>query len=94
MRTLREFWTTNASAKAPLHAWYERVEAADWSSYADLRRDYPAADLVADKVVFNVGGNNYRVICYVPFGKRTVYILWVGTHAEYDALSEKDIRKL
>jgi len=59
---------------------------------SDVRTDFPAADLVdGDKLVFNIGGNKYRLVCLVDFGRPTLFVLWIGTHADYDRLNVKDL---
>ena len=89
---LEAFWTKHPAAKASLAAWYAVVRHATWASFADLKLTFNSADMVGDgKVVFNVGGNNYRIIGLVGFRAKRVFILWVGTHAEYDRL---DVKKL
>lgn len=72
--------------------WYTTTSAAAWSNFADVRKTFNAADYVADgKVVFDVGGNKYRIVALIGFRTGRVFILFVGTHAEYDAI---DVRKL
>lgn len=87
---LVEFAEEHASALAPLNAWYSVVRRANWRSFADVRRTFATADRVRLGrgnviTVFNVGGNNYRVLTFVKFNTRCVYIKLVLTHAEYDA---------
>jgi mRNA interferase HigB len=81
---LREFWVVHAQARPPLEGWYDRSLDADWSCFADLRNDFPSADMVGEFVVFNIGGNKYRLIAAVHFNRRKVYVRHVLTHAEYD----------
>lgn len=90
-KTLRAFWDdpkTPSDAKPALIAWYKAVLFADWHSFTELRRTFNSADSVGDCVVFNVGGNKYRVIGRVRYLRASipgvVYILKVMTHAEYD----------
>ena len=69
--------------------WYAVTKAARWSTFADLRRTFGHADLVKvasgnTVTVFNVGGNNYRLVCAIHYNRQTVYVLRVMTHAEYD----------
>ena len=66
--------------------WFNLASKADWTSFADARSTFPSVDLVGDKLVFNVGGNNYRIVCFARFPARVMFIKWVGTHAEYDKL--------
>ena len=90
-KALRRLWESPKrprDAKSLLAAWYKAVLAADWHNFADLRQTFNSADQVGDCVVFNVGGNKYRLIGRVRYSRRqipgVVYILSVMTHAEYD----------
>jgi mRNA interferase HigB len=82
---LRDFWERHADAERLLQAWYQIVEAASWSDWEDLRRTFPSADRVGRLTVFNVGGNNYRLVARVEYEKHRVYIRAVMTHREYDS---------
>jgi mRNA interferase HigB len=84
LRRLREFWTGHANAEVPLRAWFALTEAADWQTFNELRETFPAADLVGNCTVFNIGGNNFRLITRVFYRSHKVYVLRVMTHAEYD----------
>lgn len=71
--------------KSALDSWFEEVHKASWKSTADVTRVYRTASVVsADRVVFNIKGNDYRLVVAVDFEKRIVWIKWIGTHAEYD----------
>lgn len=87
-RRLREFWSQHghADAKGPLTAWYSLVDnhSTVWANFADLRQSYPKADLVGNCVVFDIGGNKYRLITRVFYDCHKVYVLCVLTHKEYD----------
>lgn len=89
-RTLREFWEghpRNRAARTPLEDWHARVRAADWASPADLKAQFGDASILRrGRVVFNVGGNRYRVVVRINFPYRVVYIRFVGTHEDYDAI--------
>jgi mRNA interferase HigB len=93
MRTLEAFWLMQPEAKGPLKDWYKKVDDAQWTNFSDLKADFPSADLVrgTDRVVFNVGGNKYRVIAVVDYLKHGVLIRFVGTHAEYDRIKAETI---
>jgi mRNA interferase HigB len=83
--TLRDFWEKHADAAGPLHAWFEEAESALWKGPQDIRERFGSADFVGgDRVVFNIGGNKYRLIVHVVYKFHAVYIRFVGTHAEYD----------
>lgn len=86
-RTLREFWERHADAEQPLRSWFHDVERADWRSPADVKRAYANASLSGEnRVVFNIGGNNYRLIVAVNYPYRICYVRFVGTHQAYDRI--------
>ena len=84
LRRLREFWAVHPRAEMPLRGWYTATSKAEWQTLNDLRTTFPSADLVGNCTVFNIGGNNYRLIARVLFASHKVYVLRVMTHAEYD----------
>lgn len=92
-RTLKQYWESgHADAEQPLKAWFAEAGRAEWSSMADIKARYTHASVVdAERVVFNIGGNKYRLAVKVWFAGRTVWIKFVGTHREYDRL---DVRSL
>jgi mRNA interferase HigB len=84
-KTLVEFYTRHPKAKAPLSAWYKHVKAANWASPQDVKEDFNSADFVADnRVIFNIGGNNYRLVVRISYTFKQVLVKFVGTHDEYD----------
>ena len=83
-KALRDFWEQHPQNQAPLLRWYKIVEQTDFVNFNDLRQTFPSADLVDDLVVFNIGGNKYRLIASVHFNRGKVYIRCVLTHQEYD----------
>ena len=84
-KTLREFWEKHPDAEQPLRAWHDKVKKADWQSPTDVKRDYRTASFVANnRVIFNVKGNDYRLITMIEYLRGVVYIRFVGTHREYD----------
>ena len=87
-RTLREFWEAHADAEDPLLAWFHEVKAAEWRGPDDVKRRYASADILPDnRVVFNIKGNEYRLIVRVNYASGTVFIRFVGTHAQYDRIA-------
>lgn len=91
-RTLEAFWKANPDAKAPLSAWYKIARSARWRSFQDVRATFNSADLVAgSKLVFNIGGNNYRLVVLAAFRSGRLFVLWVGTHAEYDKIKVEEL---
>ena len=84
-RTLRQFWEKHRDAEQPLRAWYHDVAKADWKSPADVKRVYANASVVADdRIVFDIGGNKYRLIVAVNHRYRMCYVRFIGTHRAYD----------
>jgi len=89
------FWEANSSfadARQPLQAWFREVSRASWRSPAELKAQYRSASVPPDgRVVFNIGGNKYRIVVWIRYVSRTVYIRFVGTHKQYDAI---DVQKI
>ncbi|NEQ66547.1 MAG: type II toxin-antitoxin system HigB family toxin [Symploca sp. SIO1B1] len=83
-RTLREFWEKHSTARNSLLLWYERVTKSSIDNFAQLRQLFPSADLVGNFIVFNIGGNNYRLITYLDYRAQIIFIRAVLTHADYD----------
>ena len=81
---LVEFWTKYPDAKNPLEIWYKLMKQGEFTSFADLRSKFGSADIVDDLIVFNIGGNKYRLIAAIHFNTGRVYIREFLTHAEYD----------
>ena len=84
-KALRGFWEAHPSARQALQAWYADVKHASWTSPADVKRTYRNASSVANnRVVFNIKGNQYRIIVAIQYKFQIVFIRFVGTHQEYD----------
>ena len=84
-KNLREFWEKHPDARQPLQAWYADVKRAEWRSPADIKNVYRNASFLVDnRVVFNIKGNDYRLILVVQYAHGMVYIRFVGTHRDYD----------
>ena len=80
------------SVKSALDAWFEEARKARWSNTADVKRSYATASIVtADRIVFNVKGNAYRLVVSVDFEKSIVWIKWIGTHKDYDRIDVKEV---
>ena len=82
---LRQFWAAHPDAETSLRAWHKVTTAADWANFAGVRATFGNASAVGSCTVFNVAGNKYRLATRVRYPTRTVYVLRVMTHAEYDA---------
>ncbi|MDH7461828.1 type II toxin-antitoxin system HigB family toxin [Chitinophagaceae bacterium 26-R-25] len=80
------------TSKVSLIFWHRVTEIADWKRFADIKKDFGSVDFVGnDRYVFNIKGNDFRLIVMIHFNTRTVYIRWFGTHTEYDKIEEIDI---
>lgn len=82
-RRLQEFWGKHPNAESPLQHWYNAVRAADWNSLVDARQTFAHADPVGDCIVFNIAGNNYRLISVILFKVKIVLVRQILTHKEY-----------
>ena len=91
-RTLREFWRRTPAAAEPLKAWYADARAADWASPDMIRRRHASASsLRGHRVVFDIGGNKFRLVVPINYAYRAVYIGFVGTHADYDRIDAETV---
>jgi mRNA interferase HigB len=89
-KKLKEFWLKHPDAEIPLRTWLRITEKARWESLADTRKDFPHADLVGVCTVFNIKGNDYRLITKIYYQQQTVLVRAVLTHREYDKGKWKD----
>jgi mRNA interferase HigB len=83
-KAIREFAAKHADSLAALTAWYKLTKRAAWKSLPETKADFPSADLVERRTVFNIKGNTYRLIARVNYKTQRVFILYILTHAEYD----------
>lgn len=87
--TIQGFVKTHPPAAAPLNDWFFKTEAADWSNFTDVKQTFSTVDAIGnDRYVFNIGGNNYRLVSMIHFRRRTVYIRGIFTHADYTVISK------
>jgi mRNA interferase HigB len=99
-KTLRQFVVEKLkgskdqkAVKSALDAWFHEAIQADWENPADVLKAYANASIVgADRVVFNIKGNSYRLVVAVNYRHRIVFIKWLGTHADYDKIDVKTVR--
>ena len=92
-RTLRLFWERYPQAETPLRAWFAIVSRARWNRPADVKRRFgTTVDLVSDnRVIFDLGGNKYRLIAHISYGFGRILVKFVGTHAEYDRIDPETV---
>ncbi len=83
--TLRDFWVQHPEAEVPLRSWHALASLAQWASPAEVKAAYRSASFVAgNRIVFNIGGNRFRLVVAVHYDHKALFIRFVGTHAEYD----------
>ncbi|MFN2164777.1 MAG: type II toxin-antitoxin system HigB family toxin [Anaerolineae bacterium] len=82
-KPLREFWAQHPDSETALVRWFKLMERTEFPSFNELRATFPAADLVDDWIVFNIGGNKYRLIASIHFNRGKVYVRHVLTHEQY-----------
>ena len=82
----------HADAREPVMAWYRQVKAADWASPADIKREVRSASILKDgRAVFNIAGNKYRIVVWINYSYRVVYVRFIGSHRDYDAVDAQTI---
>lgn len=87
-----EYYTEHASAEVALEEWYQKTKTAEWTCFADMKRTFNSVDSVGNQhYVFNIKGNDYRLIVVIKFTIKTVLIRFIGTLAEYDKIDAKNI---
>ena len=95
LSTLKTFWEDNptyADATEPVLAWYRHVLKADWASPAAVKEDFRSASILKDgRVVFNIAGNKYRLVVWINYAYKVVYVRFLGTHAQYDKIDAQTI---
>jgi mRNA interferase HigB len=85
--TLRHFWQRHPDAEQPLKAWYDEARHASWQTPREIKNRYATASFIGkNRVVFNIKGNDYRLIVAVAYRFQAVYIKFVGTHAQYSKI--------
>jgi mRNA interferase HigB len=93
--TLKRFLARDPSyedARDPMMAWAQQVIRADWSTPAELKREIRTASILRDgRAVFNIAGNKYRIVVWINYAYRTVYIRFVGTHEQYDRIDAQTV---
>jgi len=91
--TIEEYVVKHPSSRSSFKFWLDAIKYTDWEKPIDIKESFNSADLLgksSERVVFDIGGNNYRMICHYHFGETEVhlYVCWIGTHAEYDKLNK------
>jgi len=91
-KILRDFWEAHADSEQQLKSWYLETSKAAWLNHNELKQEYPSASILANnRVVFNIKGNNYRLIVRINYDYQMMWIRFIGTHAEYDKINANEI---
>lgn len=94
-KVIVDFYKEHPDAKTALEEWYKKTEKADWDTFPALRKTFNSADNVGNRrVIFNIKGNNYRLVAVVLFKIKRIYIRFLGTHEEYDKLTADKIKTI
>ena len=89
---LRDFWEQNPDAEQPLKSWVDEVKKASWEQPADIKDQYRNASVLKNRrVVFNIKGNDYRLVVSMAYRYQAVYVKFIGTHTEYDAIDAETV---
>jgi mRNA interferase HigB len=95
LSTLKAFWEhapEYRDAESPTMAWYRETLKADWATPNDVKAKFTHASILKDgRVVFNIAGNKYRLVVWINYPYRVVYIRFIGTHSQYDAIDAQTV---
>ena len=91
-KMLRDFWVRHPDAKGPLTAWFHTARQAEWAGPAEIRAMFRSADFVGDnRVIFNIGGNKYRLVVHIYYPHRIVRTKFIGTHRQYGRINPEPV---
>ena len=91
-KILRDFWEAHADSEQQLKSWFHETSTAEWKSPNEIKQEYPSASILTDnRVVFNIKGNNYRLIVKINYDYQMLWIRFIGTHAEFDKINANKI---
>lgn len=92
IKALKDFWGKHPDAEQPLKAWVDEATKADWKSPAEIKAQYRSASILKNRrVVFNIKGNDYRLIVSIAYQRGWMFVKFIGTHKEYDAIDAEKI---
>ena len=92
LKAFFEATPVHTAAREPVMPWYRQVKAPDWASPADVKRDVRSVSILKDgRAVFNIAGNKYRIVVWIHYPYRVVYIRFIGMHRMYDAIDAQSI---
>jgi mRNA interferase HigB len=94
LRTLRQFWARHPQAEGPIRAWHSVARQAEWRTPQDIKRQFgTGVDFIGDnRVIFDLGGNKFRLIVHVSYAYQRALVKFIGTHSEYDRINPETVR--
>jgi mRNA interferase HigB len=91
-KVIREFWIKHADSMDQLKTWYKEASRANWNNPGDIKSEYAKASILKNgRIVFNICGNKYRLIVDINYKRKWVFVLFIGTHKEYDRVDAQKI---
>ena len=91
-KILRDFWAKHSDCEQQLKSWYNEAENATWKNPNEIKREYPSASILENnRIVFNIKGNNYRLIIKINYHYQMIWIRFIGTHDRYDKIDATKI---
>ncbi len=91
-KTLKDYWAKHPATGKELKAWFAEADNADWKTPADVKAKYGNASILKDgRVVFNICGNNHRLVVWINYPFHIIYVRFMGTHEEYDAINAQTV---
>jgi mRNA interferase HigB len=92
VKFLRDYWEKHPDAEHPLKSWVDEARKATWSQPSEIKEQYRSASILKNRrVVFNIKGNGYRLVVSVAYHYLAVYVKFIGTHKEYDAIDAETV---
>lgn len=92
VKTLKDFWDEYPDAEQPLKAWVDEAVKANWSTPAEIKEQYRSASILKNRrVVFNIKGNDYRLIVAIAYQRGWMFVKFIGTHRKYDAIDAETV---
>ncbi|MDP3295634.1 MAG: type II toxin-antitoxin system HigB family toxin [Nevskia sp.] len=92
-RSLRQFWSLHPDARGPLEAWHSEAFKATWTTPQQIKAQFGSASILKNgRVVFNIGGNKYRLVVAIDFGRQACFIKFIGSHSQYDAIDAETVK--
>ena len=91
-KILKEFWKKHPDCEQQLKSWYQEACNAEWKNSNEIKVEYPYTNILTDnRIVFNIKGNNYRLIVKINYKYQIIWIRFIGTHSEYDKINANEL---